>query len=177
MTRRLNHYDVATGWHPLLLVAMAGALVVACGIACQLLQIVVSIKDRNKNLDTTGDPWNGRTLEWSTSSPPPFYNFAITPVVHDRDAFWDMKQRGKSKEPIHYEDIHMPKNTGMGFIIAGLSFVLGFAMVWQIWWLAIIGGIGVIIGVMLRSFDYNIDYYLKAADVEKIELANKNRNI
>lgn len=175
MTRRLNHYEVATGWHPLLLVAAGGAAIVACGIGLQILQLLVSIKDRNKNLDTTGDPWNGRTLEWSTSSPPPFYNFAITPVVHDRDAFWDMKQKGKSNEPIVYEDIHMPKNTGMGFIIAGFSFIFGFAMIWQIWWMAIASGVAMLIGVMYRSFDYDIDYYLKASEVEKIELANRNK--
>lgn len=176
MTRRLNHYEVSTGWHPLLLVAAGGAAIVACGIALQVIQLLVSIKDRDKNQDTTGDPWNGRTLEWSTSSPPPFYNFAITPVVHDRDAFWDMKQKGLSTEPVKYEDIHMPKNTGIGFIIAGFSFVFGFAMIWQIWWMAIATGLAMLISVMYRSFDYDIDYYLKAHEVEKIELAHKNRN-
>ncbi len=86
---------------------------IACGILCQLIQIFVSIRDREQNRDLTGDPWGARTLEWSTSSPPPFYNFAVVPQIHDRDEFWDMKEKGEAyKKPAKYEPIHMPKNTG-----------------------------------------------------------------
>lgn len=182
MTRRLNHYDASTGWHPFLLVAALGAAIVGCGIAFQIIQIIVSVKDRAKNVDVTGDPWNARTLEWATSSPPPFYNFAVTPVVEDRDAFWDIKQKVMhSKNPEdakpHYEDIHMPKNTGMGFIIGGFSFVFGFAVIWHIVWLAILSGVAMLVCVIARSCDYDIDYYVKAAEVEKIETEILNRKL
>ncbi len=84
------------------------------------------------NRDLTGDPWGGRTLEWATSSPPPFYNFAIEPHVQTRDAWWDLKEKGFAhKKPTSYEEIHMPKNTGAGVIIAAFSLVLGFAMIWH----------------------------------------------
>jgi cytochrome o ubiquinol oxidase subunit 1 len=181
MTRRLNHYDAATGWHPFLLVAALGAAIIACGIAFQVAQLLVSIKERDKNLDTTGDPWNGRTLEWATTSPPPFYNFAKLPVVEDRDAFWDFKQKAlhqaeeKTITKPHYEDIHMPRNTGMGFIIGGFSFVFGFAVIWQILWLTILSAVGMLVCVIVRSFDYDIDYYVKADEVEKTEILSRKK--
>ena len=176
MTRRLNHYEAATGWHPFLLVAAGGALIIACGIGLMILDLILGIKNRKQNLDVTGDPWDARTLEWATSSPPPFYNFAITPTVHDRDAFWEMKQSNRAKEKPVYQDIHMPKSTGMGFFTAGLTFIVGFAMIWHIWWLAIAGGIGVLSAILYRSFDYDTDYYVTAAEVEQIETEISNRN-
>jgi len=181
MTRRLNHYDVAA-WHPLLVVAAVGVAIIACGVGFQVLQILVSIKERHLTTDTTGDPWNGRTLEWATSSPPPFYNFAFTPVVHDIDAFWDMKQeqaKNKDQAPVKrvYEDIHMPKNTPMGLIIAGFSFLVGFGFIWHITWLIILGFIGMLGGVLYRSFDYDIDYYVPASEVERIETEISNRTV
>ena len=175
MTRRMQHYDVVA-WHPYLIVAACGALIVACGIGLTIVDLIYSIKNRKKNLDVTGDPWDGRTLEWATSSPPPFYNFAITPTVHDRDAFWEIKQANLPKVKPVYQDIHMPKNTAMGFITAGFTFVVGFAMIWHIWWLAIAGGIGTLAAILYRSFDYDTDYYVTAAEVEKIETEISNRN-
>jgi cytochrome o ubiquinol oxidase subunit 1 len=178
MTRRLNHYDVASGWHPLLLVAMLGTLVVALGIFCQVLQIFVSVLKKDEYKDTTGDPWNGRTLEWSIPSPPLFYNFAKTPVVNDRDAFWVQKQNKKTfPEKIQYEDIHMPKNTGTGFLMAGFIFIVGFALIWQIWWLAMVGGAATFGTILYRAFDTDTDYYLKASEVEKYETEISNRNL
>lgn len=174
MTRRLSHYDAATGWHPYLVVAAVGAGIIACGIGFQLAQIFVSIKNREKCRDLTGDPWGGRTLEWSTLSPPPFYNFAITPVVNHRDDFWETKQaklRGEKLPQPHYKDIHMPKNTGTGFIIAMFSAVFGFGMVWHIGWMIAVGLLGIAGTVIARTFNTDVDYYLKAADVEKMELA------
>ena len=176
MTRRLNHYEATTGWHPFLIIAAVGALIIAAGIGLMIIDLIYGIKNRKQNLDVTGDPWDGRTLEWSTSSPPPFYNFAITPVVHDRDAFWEMKQSNRPKEKPVYQDIHMPKNTAMGLITAGFTFVIGFAMIWHIWWLAIVGGIGALCAIIYRSFDYDTDYYVTAAEVEKIETEISNRN-
>lgn len=173
MTRRLNHFDPATGWHPYLVVAAVGAAIIACGIFFQILQLIVSIKDREKNKDVSGDPWDGRTLEWSIPSPAPFYNFAHTPEVHSRDAFWVMKQeRLKQTAPAEkadYQDIHMPKNTGVGFIIAMFSGVFGFAIIWHITWLIAAGLIAIAAMVILYSFNMDRDYYLKAETVEKLE--------
>lgn len=172
MTRRLYHYDVMA-FQPWLIMAWVGSIIIALGVLCQAIQLIVSLKDRHKNRDLTGDPWNGRTLEWATSSPPAFYNFAVDPVVDSRDGFWEHKQKGLNLQnqtgPLHYEDIHMPKNTAMGFVISGFSFFFGFAMVWHIWWLAIAGLLGALISVLMRSFDYDIDYYVKAKEVTEIE--------
>ena len=172
MTRRLSHYDVAA-WQPFLIIAATGAALIALGIVFQLLQLIVSIKNREKYKDTTGDPWNGRTLEWSTSSPPLFYNFAVTPVVQCRDAFWEAKQQGLQKpgKPI-YKDIHMPKNTAIGFIIAVCSLVFGFAMVWHIVWLAILSFIIMLGWIISRSFQSSTEYYLNADEIEKMETAS-----
>ncbi|MPW23772.1 cytochrome o ubiquinol oxidase subunit I [Paraburkholderia sp. CNPSo 3157] len=171
MTRRLNHYD-NPAWHPWLLVAEVGAVLVAMGIACQLLQLVVSIRDRNKpeNRDPTGDPWGGRTLEWATTSPPQIYNFATLPIVRELDAFVEIKSRRKVErsEPV-YRDIHMPSNTSAGVWIGGFSLVLGFALTWHIWWLAIASFIGAIATVIARSFDNDTDYYIPADTVQLIE--------
>lgn len=169
MTRRLQHISDPE-WRPLLIVAGLGAVIIGIGIFMQFVQLIVSFKDRKKNLDITGDPWDGRTLEWSTTSPPPHYNFAIIPTVHGRHAFWDMKYgEGVKTHTHHYGDIHMPKNTGMGFIIAGACFVLSFALVWHIWWMAALSFLGVVVCLIIRSFDYDTDYYIKAEEVARIE--------
>lgn len=168
MTRRLDHYSAATGWHPYLVVAAVGSVIIFIGVICQLIQVVVSIKERHLTADLTGDPWDGRSLEWSIPSPPQFYNFAVTPVVSTRDAFWTMKQQ-KNKEQPKYEDIHMPKNTGTGFFIAMFSGLFGFAMIWHIDWMIALGLIGIVATVITRTFDTDVDYYIKAADVERME--------
>ena len=157
-SRRLDHYEASTGWQPLFIVAAIGVTIIICGIGFQILQILVSFKQRKQNRDLTGDPWNGRTLEWSTSSPPPFYNFAILPEVHERDSFWSMKHTKVTEKP-YYKDIHMPKNTPMGLFIGGFSFILGFALIWHIIWLGIIGLIGVIACIVIRMSDDDTDYY------------------
>ncbi len=171
MTRRLNDYGSTEGWYPFLVIAGIGAVIIAVGILFQIIQMIVSIKERKQNIDTTGDPWNGRTLEWSTASPPPFYNFAIIPTVHDRDAFWEMKQRGdvRPQPPLHYEDIHMPKNTAMGIIIAGFTFFVGFGLIWHMMWLVVVGLVGVIASVIVRACDQDTAYYVPAAEVARIE--------
>lgn len=168
MTRRLSHYEAATGWHPFLVVAATGAFIIALGVCFQVLQLIVSIKNREQNRDVTGDPWDGRTLEWSIPSPPPFYNFAVEPVVGSLDAFWEAKQKNLAKpSTVRYEDIHMPKNTGIGFIIAMFSGVFGFAMIWNITWLIAVGLIGMAVTLIIRTFNTDIDYYVMADDVEK----------
>ncbi|MDR3449137.1 MAG: cytochrome o ubiquinol oxidase subunit I [Alphaproteobacteria bacterium] len=169
MTRRLNHYDNPL-WHTWLIVAAAGTGIVAIGIGFQLLQLLLSVKDHAKNRDVTGDPWDGRTLEWATSSPPPFYNFAEVPVIHGRDAFTEMKEKGAApKKNVTYHDIHMPRNTAMGLFIGAFSLGLGFALIWHIWWLAAVSLIGAFVSLLVRMFDQDVDYYVPAAEIALIE--------
>ncbi|KIP19762.1 cytochrome o ubiquinol oxidase, subunit I [Burkholderia sp. MSHR3999] len=171
MTRRLNHYD-NPAWHPWLLVAAFGAVLIAIGIACQLLQLVVSIRNRNlpQSRDTTGDPWGGRTLEWATTSPPPAYNFATIPQVRTLDAFADMKARGEGQgKRAAYRDIHMPSNTSAGLFVGVFSLALGFALVWHIWWLAIAGLAGIVATLVIYSSRNNDGYFIPASTVRRIE--------
>jgi len=173
-TRRMDTYDPSTGWQPLFMVSLLGACIIMCAVGLQILQLIVSIKQRNKNRDLTGDPWNGRSLEWFTSSPPPFYNFAVIPHVHGRDAFWEMKKDGI--KPVKYEDIELPRNTPMGIYISGFIFLFGLAMVWHAWLFAIIGLGGAIVCVLLRTFDEDTEYVLTAAEVEKLEITRYRKS-
>ena len=172
MTRRMNHYDNPE-WHPWLIVAWFGAVIIAAGIFFLVLQIAVSIKDRKQNMDLTGDPWGGRSLEWSIASPAPFYNFAHVPHVDHLEQFWEDKEAGRAyKQPTHYEDIHMPRNTADGVFIGGIfGTILGFALIWHIWWLAIVGFLGMVGTFVRRSYNRNTDYYVPAKEVEAIENA------
>jgi cytochrome o ubiquinol oxidase subunit I len=171
MTRRLNHYD-NPAWHPWLIIAALGAFVIAAAIAVQILQLAVSIWQRKTALDLTGDPWNGRTLEWATASPPPFYNFAVVPPVEGRDAFWLMKAQGWRRSAEIFRPIHMPRNTGTGFVIGMMATVLGFAMIWHIWWLAVLSALGMLGSAILHSYNLNRDYFVPAEEVERIEERN-----
>jgi cytochrome o ubiquinol oxidase subunit I len=175
-TRRLDHYDVSLGWQPLFIVAGIGALFIGIGIALQVLQLVVSIWQRDQRRDLAGDPWNGRTLEWSVPSPAPVYNFTTIPVIHERDAFWVMKQLNGTRAK-HYEDILLPKNTGAGVWIAGFAFVFGFAMIWHIWWLAVVGLLGVVATIIIRASDDETEYVLTAKEVERHENKLARRRI
>lgn len=169
MTRRLNSYNNPQ-WEPWLLVALGGAVIIGIGIFLNLLQLGYSVWTHKQNRDLTGDPWDGRTLEWSTSSPPPFYNFAHVPHVDSLDQFWEDKRRGKAWiKPDKYEDIHMPRNTAAGFWIGAFSIVLGFGLTWHIWWMAMIGLLGMIGSFLARTFDNDIDYWVPAAEVARIE--------
>jgi cytochrome o ubiquinol oxidase subunit 1 len=138
MTRRLQHTDDPT-WTPYLIVAAAGAVIILGGIIAQILQLVVSIRTRARRRDVTGDPWNGRTLEWSTASPPPSYNFAMMPQVESRDDFWRRKQLREPPPAPQYRAIEVPANSPNGFVVAFFSVVTGFALIWHIWWMAILG--------------------------------------
>jgi len=175
-TRRLDHYDASLGWQGLFIVAGIGVAIVMAGIGFQILQLIVSIKQRKEHVDTTGDPWNGRTLEWSTTSPAPEYNFAILPVVTERDSFWSSKH-AKAPDPqtLHYTNIHIPKNTSLGICIAGCAFVFGFAVIWHIWWLAPLGLFGIISCLITRISQDETEYIMPAATVKKMEVAAANR--
>ena len=169
MPRRMAYY-ATPAWHPYLLVAALGVAVILLGIVFQGIQLLVSIKERRALRDPTGDPWDGRTLEWMTSSPPAVYNFPKIPVVNEIDAFVDMKEEGVAyQRPDQYNDIEMPKNTPHGLIIGGLAFMFGFAIVWHIWWLAILAALGMLFTVIARSMDDDIHYIIPAAEVERIE--------
>ncbi len=178
MTRRVSQ-QLDPAFHPWLVVAAVGAGLIAIGVLCQVIQVVVSIRDREKNRDLTGDPWGGRTLEWATSSPPPFYNFAIEPTITGLDAFWEAKQNGTAyQKPKQYAPIHMPKNTGAGVIIAGFSALFGFAMIWHIWWMAIAAFVAMIATWIIHSFNDDVDYYVQVDEIERIEgqhFANINK--
>ncbi|MHC2106316.1 MULTISPECIES: cytochrome o ubiquinol oxidase subunit I [unclassified Methylobacterium] len=168
VTRRMQHFDDPSLqiWF---VIAAGGAALIACGIASQIIMFVVSIRNREKLRDLTGDPWGGRTLEWSTSSPPPDYNFAFTPVVHDSDAWWDMKNRGFARPMTGYKPIHMPKNTATGAILAGLNFTFGLAMVWYVWWLAALSFVAILVVAILHTFNYKRDFYIPADTVSRTE--------
>jgi cytochrome o ubiquinol oxidase subunit 1 len=169
MPRRMEHY-ANSAWQPYLIIAAAGTAVILIGIIFQMIQLAVSIKHRHAVRDLTGDPWDGRTLEWATSSPPAVYNFAKTPVVHDIDALADMKEKGIAyTPPDRYHDIYMPKNTAKGLFIGASAAMFGFAMVWHIWWLAILGALGTLFSVILRASDDDTDYIFPAAEIEQIE--------
>jgi cytochrome o ubiquinol oxidase subunit 1 len=169
MPRRMAHYD-HLAWQPYLIIAACGLAVILIGVLCQMIQLAVSIINRHSARDITGDPWDGRTLEWAMASPPAVYNFATTPKVSGIDAFADMKEKDMAyQKPDRYDDIHMPKNTSAGFVNGVLSFILGFAMVWHIWWLAVLSALGMLFTVIIRSADDDTDYTLSAAEVERIE--------
>jgi cytochrome o ubiquinol oxidase subunit 1 len=169
--RRMNHYaDVM--FQPYFVVAAIGALLILFGIVAMLIQIYVSIKNREALRDHTGDPWNGRTLEWAIASPAPVYNFAFLPVVTELDQLWDDKQHGKYPPTVarEYESIHMPKNTPAGVIIAIFAGILGFALVWQMWIPGVISFVGMIVTMIARTFSTDIDYYVDAETVKQTEL-------
>jgi cytochrome o ubiquinol oxidase subunit 1 len=171
-TRRLDHYDASLGWQQLFIVAGVGVAMILLGVGFQILQFIVSIKDRKKNIDATGDPWNGRTLEWATSSPPKVYNFAHIPEVQGRDAWWAIKHTKQADaKNVRYESIRLPKNTPFPLFIAGLAFVVGFALVWHIWWLALLGALGIIACIIVRTSDEDTERVITAGQVKKMETA------
>jgi cytochrome o ubiquinol oxidase subunit 1 len=167
-TRRLDHYSASLGWQPLFIVAGVGVVLIAIGGAVQALQLIVSIWQRDSTRDLSGDAWNGRTLEWSIPSPAPFYSFVKQPIVTVRDQFWADKQSGEKKK-IEYEDIVLPKNSGLSVVIAGFAFLFGFGMVWHMYWLSFISLLGIVATLVIRSMNEEPEYRLTARDVERLE--------
>ncbi|RTL51680.1 MAG: cytochrome o ubiquinol oxidase subunit I [Bradyrhizobiaceae bacterium] len=168
VTRRLRHFDDPS-LHIWMLIAMFGAVLILFGILSFLVQVIVSIRHRKALRDVTGDPWNGRTLEWSTSSPPPAYNFAFTPVIHDLDAWWDMKRRGYVRPLEGFKPIHMPSNTAAGIYLAALATIFGFAMIWYMWWLAILSFAALVVVAIAHTFNYKRDFDFPADEIVKAE--------
>ncbi|WP_027168431.1 cytochrome o ubiquinol oxidase subunit I [Mesorhizobium sp. WSM3224] len=168
VTRRMRVFDDPSLqiWF---VIAAFGAVLIACGIAAFLVQIFVSIRKRAELVDVTGDPWDGRTLEWSTSSPPPAYNFAFTPVIRDNDAWWDMKKAGYRRPLSGFKPIHMPSNTGTGVILAAFSVALGFGLIWYMWWLAALSFVCLIATAIGHTFNYHRDFDIPAAEVAQTE--------
>jgi len=170
VTRRMRVFDDPS-IQIYFVIAAFGAVMIAGGIGAMLVQFAVSIWKREELKDESGDPWQGRTLEWATSSPPPEYNFAFTPIVHDIDAWDDMKRCGVERPVTGFRPIHMPKGTGTGLILAGLSTALGFAMIWYIWWLAAVSFVGIIGYAIFHTFNYKRDYHIPVETVEATEAA------
>ncbi len=168
VTRRMRVFD-DPAYQIWFIIAGVGVAIIAVGILAMLIQFAVSIINRDKLRDETGDPWQGRTLEWATSSPPPDYNFAKTPIIHDGDAWWDMKARGYERPTRGFKAVHMPSNTGAGFILSALSLVLGFALIWYIWWLAAASFAALIAYAIFHTFNYRRDYYIPAETVQATE--------
>ena len=177
MTRRMQHYDDMS-WQPFLLVAAAGAVVILCGIGCTIIQLVVSIRDHAQNRDRTGDPWNGRTLEWSTPSPPPSWNFALMPLVEGEDAYWYMKRRAQ-EEPaqpaaaIDYEPIEMPMNSATGFVTSFFAVVTGFALIWHIWWMVGLGVAGAFVTMLVFAWRDHDEIEIPVEEVARIDRAHR----
>jgi cytochrome o ubiquinol oxidase subunit 1 len=177
MTRRMQHYDVAA-WHPWLLIAAGGAAIILIGIILQIAQFVVSIRRREELRDETGDPWNGRSLEWATPSPPPAFNFAVLPNIQGEEAYWGMKQRALQQarlgeEPV-YADIEMPRNSPTGFICAFFATIMGFALIWHIWWMVGVAALGAYATFVVFAWRDVDEYIVPAETVARIDRANRS---
>jgi cytochrome o ubiquinol oxidase subunit 1 len=179
-TRRLDHYEASMGWQWLFIVAAIGVAIIAVGVFFQILQLVVSCLPRNRHprTDLTGDPWDGRTLEWSTASPAPVYNFAVIPNITARDAFWEIKQAAATSSATRpkitassYKPISLPKNSGLGMVIGAAAGASGFGLIWHMWWLAIAGIITVIVTIAVRGLQEDTEYTIPVAEITKIEAA------
>jgi cytochrome o ubiquinol oxidase subunit 1 len=172
MTRRLNHTN-NPDWNIWLYIAAGGAVIIMFGILFQVVQLVVSFKNREQLDDTTGDPWNGHTLEWASASPPQYYNFAKIPHVDDIDAWTEMKEKGLAyKQEVSYSPIHMPKNTSAGVLMSAALTTFCFAMIWHIWWLAAFGLLGAIAVFIKRCYTADVDYYVQPDEIVELETAH-----
>jgi cytochrome o ubiquinol oxidase subunit 1 len=177
MTRRMQHYD-RPEWHPWLLVAALGTLLILCGIALQIAQLVVSIRGRAQRREPTGDPWDGRSLEWATASPPPAFNFAVLPLVRSDEPYWESKQQARAPgqaatgEP-EYSSIEMPRNSATGFVTAFFAVVTGFSLIWHIWWLVLLGLAGAYATFVVFAWRDQHEVTIPAEEVARLDRANR----
>jgi cytochrome o ubiquinol oxidase subunit 1 len=176
MTRRMQHYDVPE-WHPWTIIAAGGAGLILIGIVLQIAQLAVSIRQRAALRDETGDPWDGRSLEWATPSPPPAFNFAFLPNVQGEDAYWGIKQRARQQlrmsETPEYDPIEMPRNTPTGVVCAFFATVMGFALIWHIWWMVALGALGAFATFVVFAWRDEAEYIIPAAEVARIDRRNR----
>jgi cytochrome o ubiquinol oxidase subunit 1 len=172
MTRRLQHVDV-DAWSPWLTIALAGIGVTMIGVACQVTQLVVSIRRRDELRDMTGDPWDGRSLEWSVPSPAPVFNFAVMPDVRGGEAYWTIKQRAIEAQQLgpepKYQPIEMPRNSPTGFIVAFFSTLTGFALIWHIWWLVGVSLVGAYATFVVFAWRDIEEYEIPADEVARVD--------
>ena len=177
MTRRMQHYDVAA-WYPWVIAASFGIVILTIGLVCQVVQLVVSIRRREELNDATGDPWDGRSLEWATPSPPPAFNFAVLPQVQDEEAYWTIKQRAREQARLRpepeYRPIEMPRNSPTGFVCAFFATLMGFALIWHIWWLVGVGGVGAFATFVTFAWRDEEEYEIPAEEVARIDRANRS---
>jgi cytochrome o ubiquinol oxidase subunit I len=127
--------------------------------------------------DETGDPWDRRSLEWATASPPPPFNFAVLPIVSTEHAYWRLKtratQKARSDEEPQYRDIEIPRNSPTGFVCAFFATVMGFALIWHIWWMVAAGAIGAFATFVVFAWrDKDVDV-IPAAEVTRIDRSNR----
>jgi cytochrome o ubiquinol oxidase subunit 1 len=176
MTRRMQRYDVAA-WRPWLLLAAVGAVVILLGIVCQVIQLVVSIRQRRRLRDTSGDPWNGRSLEWATASPPPAFNFAVLPDVHGEEPYWAIKQTAIEQQQLRaepaYEAIESPRNTPTGVVCAFFATITGFALIWHIWWMVGLGLLGAFATFVAFAWRDRAEFVIPATEVAALDRANR----
>jgi cytochrome o ubiquinol oxidase subunit 1 len=142
-----------------------------------VVQLVVSIRTRDQRREPTGDPWNGRTLEWSTPSPPPVFNFAVYPQVSGADSYWGMKQKARESKTLgdepKYEAIEIPRNTPTGFVAAFFATATGFALIWHIWWLVMAGLVGAYATFVVFAWRDESETRIPAEEVARIDRANR----
>ncbi len=176
MTRRMQHYDFAP-WRPWVVAEGLGMIIVTAGVVCQIIQLVYSIIHRDELRDLTGDPWDGRSLEWATTSPPPVFNFAVLPDVRGEEAYWGLKERarehGRLRPEPEYQPIHMPRNSPTGFVCAFFATLIGFALIWHIWWLAIVGFVGAYATFVVFAWRDVKEYWIPAEEVARLDRINR----
>lgn len=173
----MDHYSASLGWQPLFIVAGIGVVIIAFGVVTIVLQQIVSFIHRKELVDNTGDPWNGRTLEWSIPSPAPFYDFSVIPTVHDKDQFWVEKETKVSSKKFAVTDILLPINAPESFYIGMIAIAFGFAMVWHIWWLSIVSIVLFIVVFVMRLTNENPYYLLKASQIKEHQLSYKHKTV
>jgi cytochrome o ubiquinol oxidase subunit 1 len=176
MTRRMQHYDVAL-WRPWVLAAAVGIVIMIGAAACQVIQVVVSIRQRERLRDFTGDPWDGRSLEWATPSPPPAFNYAVLPNVEDAEPYWTIKQQAREQNRLRdepeYEPIEVARNSPTGFICAFFATIMGFSLIWHIWWLVVVGAVGAYAAFVVFAWRDVDEYIVPAEEVARIDRANR----
>jgi cytochrome o ubiquinol oxidase subunit 1 len=177
MTRRMQHYDFSP-WHPWVVAEGLGMIITVAAVVCQIIQLVYSIIHREELRDVTGDPWDGRSLEWATTSPPPVFNFAVLPDVHGEEAYWGLKERAREAQGLRpepeYKPIHMPRNSPTGFVCAFFATLIGFALIWHIWWMAILGFVGAYATFVVFAWRDVKEYWIPAEEVARLDRLNRS---